>query len=162
KTLLLERKDIEVSQTNIYFHLNFLEEHGFIQVVATLHEGPHKRNKTKYYGRTARKLLVSEAHLRYETLEKRFREFEKLASTLGISLPENSWDSLKKYLELMDQLHHRWGNWVMEHEKSLIEEKIDGLEMLGFLIFLDNFNPECFSLLKEVHAKAQQIREKPF
>ena len=50
----------------------------------------------------------------------------------------------------------------MEHEKSLIDEKIDGLEVLSFLIFLDNFNPECFSLLKGIHAKGQQILEKPF
>lgn len=160
KKLLLERKEIEVSQTNIYFHLNILEEHGFIQVAAILHEGPHKRNKTKYYGRTARRLLVSETPFRYETCDKEFQEFEKLASALEISLPENFRDLPGQFLELKNHHHHIWGNWVMEHEKWFEEEKIDFLEVLGFLKFIDNANPAYFSLLKEVHEKAQQILER--
>ena len=60
KQLLKEKNDITISQTNLYFHLNILEKAGIIKTVATLLEGPHNRNKTKYYGRVARQLFITD------------------------------------------------------------------------------------------------------
>ena len=51
KELLEKRKDIVMSITNLYFHLDVLEEIGLINVVTTLQKGPHGRNKVKYFGR---------------------------------------------------------------------------------------------------------------
>jgi len=55
RRLLRETEDIEMSQTNLYFHINLMERAGLIQVVSRILEGRHK---VAYYGRVARTCLL--------------------------------------------------------------------------------------------------------
>lgn len=99
KELLERRINITMSSTNLYFHLDILQEIGLSKVVTTLQKGPHGRFKVKYFGRVARNLFVSveEVSLSYNT--KRFSEFQKLTNILQLSLPKDYSNLPQKLLE---------------------------------------------------------------
>ncbi|MHA2032826.1 MAG: winged helix-turn-helix domain-containing protein, partial [Candidatus Kariarchaeaceae archaeon] len=133
KKLLQEKNDIKISQTNLYFHLNKLEEVGMIKEVATLLEGPHKRNRTKYYGRVARHLFITDQQQSYERIGKQFGEFKRLADLLEIELPENFLELPKKYVELSQKHYSTLAHWLSSHESIIEREKINDSEIFEFL-----------------------------
>ncbi|MFW9997885.1 MAG: winged helix-turn-helix domain-containing protein [Candidatus Odinarchaeota archaeon] len=157
RQLLKERNTINISQTNLYFHLNVLEEAGIIQVPFILKEGPHKRNNTKYYGRVARYLLITDKESSYETYERYFFEFEKLATLLGILLPGDFQDLPKKYLEVENKRHNILASWLVSHETLFTENKINSSDIFEFLKFIDRTDPDYLAVLKETSEKIQGL-----
>ncbi|MHA1945238.1 MAG: hypothetical protein ACXAC6_02755 [Candidatus Hodarchaeales archaeon] len=147
KKLLYEKNDMKISQTNLYFHLNILENAGMIKTVTTLLEGPHKRNKTKYYGRVARHLFITDQEQSYERINKQFGEFKRLAELLKIELPENFTELPKKYVELSQKHYSSLAHWLSSHEAIIEREKIDDAAVFEFLKLINRYNQEHRSLL---------------
>ncbi|MFX1285591.1 MAG: hypothetical protein ACFFB5_18270 [Promethearchaeota archaeon] len=156
KELLEKRKEIVMSSTNLYFHLDTLQEIGLIKVVATLQKGPHGRNKVKYFGRVARNLFVGSEKISFESYTKRFNEFQKFANILELSLPKDYSNLPQKLLETKQQYYKVLGNWLVDHEDIIAKEKLDMGVLYDFLKMINEINPkykehfnEVFILLKK-------------
>ncbi|MFX0151380.1 MAG: winged helix-turn-helix domain-containing protein [Candidatus Hodarchaeota archaeon] len=158
--LLKERRDIKISRTNLYFHLNTLEKIGLIKVVTTILEGPHKRNKTKYYGRVARTLFVGSLEISTKKYEGMFVEFRKLANCLNIELPSN-YSELPKYIVEMNQnLYQRLAKWLIKNEELIIKENLEMSELFDFLKFIIRVNLIYFTNLKDISETLQNVINK--
>ncbi len=150
KKLLLERKDIKISQTNLYFHLNVLKDAGFIQVGAILLEGPDHRIKTNYYGRVARNLFITDQELSLEASKQQFMEFEKLAKKINLPLPKDFISLPRKYHDLMNERYKLLANWLVKQEPILEEGQINISDVFEFLKILDRLNPEFSQILGDL------------
>jgi DNA-binding transcriptional ArsR family regulator len=150
KELLYSRKEIEISTTNLYFHLNVLEEAGMIKIVTTLLEGPYKRNKTKYYGRVARNLFITDQEKSYSTYESQFNEFKKLADLLNLPINENLSEVAKKLVEVNQVHNQRIAKWLMSKEDLIEQEELNTSEIFEFLKLIDRFDPEYATLFKRI------------
>ncbi|MFX0016478.1 MAG: hypothetical protein ACFFB2_15760 [Promethearchaeota archaeon] len=156
KDLLRQRKDIIMSPTNLYFHLDSLQEMGFIKIVTALQKGRYGRNKVKYFGRVARNLFVSSEEVSISEYNERFDEFKKLAGLLDISLPRDYSELPQKLLETKQHYYKVLGNWLVEHEELIVEENLNLGVLYDFLKLINGINPrfhelfdELFSLLKQ-------------
>ena len=156
KEQLEKRKDITMSSTNLYFHLDILQEVGMIKVVTTLQKGPYGRNKVKYFGRVARSLFVSSEELSLSSYAEQFNEFEKLARILKLPLPNNYSDLPQKLLETKQEFYKVLGIWLVNHEEIIERENLDLGSIYEFLKIINAIHPrynnmfnEVFSLLKQ-------------
>lgn len=150
KQLLFDQKEIEISTTNLYFHLNVLEEAGMIKVVTTLLEGPFNRNKTKYYGRTARHLFITDQEKSLSTYETQFNEFKKLASLLNIPIEENIINIAKRFVDVNHEHNQRIAGWLTNKEDLIEQEELSTSEIFEFLKFIDRFDPEYAKLFESI------------
>ncbi|MFX0207944.1 MAG: hypothetical protein ACFFDT_18305 [Candidatus Hodarchaeota archaeon] len=155
KELLEKRKDIVMSTTNLYFHLDVLAEIGLIKVVTTLQKGPHGRNKVKYFGRVARNLFVGSEKISLASYTIRFKEFEKLANLKGLSLPKGYSDLPQKLLETKQHYYRVLGTWLVEHEDVIAKEKLDMGALYDFLKMINEINPKYKELFNEVFSLLQ-------
>ena len=155
KDLLEKRKDIAKSTTNLYFHLDVLEEIGLIKVVTTLQKGPHGRIKVKYFGRVARNLFVGSEKISLASYTTRFKEFEKLASLKGLSLPKGYSDLPQKLLETKQHYYRVLGTWLVDHEDVIAKEKLDIGALYDFLKMINEINPKYNELFNEVFTLLQ-------
>jgi DNA-binding MarR family transcriptional regulator len=145
---LLDRDGIKMSQHNLYFHLNKLEEIGYIKVVARLLEGRHK---VAYYGRTARSILRRDTEESLEKYEKWFQEMGRLSKS---KRPEFDMDRLEglaeEYLGIMRRRDRAQGEWMASNEESIYEGGIDSYSIFGLLQTLDVMDPELIGFIKKV------------
>jgi len=155
KELLERRKGIDMSTTNLYFHLDVLQELGLIKIVAMLQKGPHGRNKVKYFGRVARNLFVGSEKISLASYSQRFKEFEKLANILELSLPENYSNLPQKLLETKQHYYKVLGNWLVDHEDLIVKEKLDMGILYDFLKMINEINPKHNELFNEVFTLLQ-------
>ncbi|UCG01716.1 MAG: hypothetical protein JSW11_19155 [Candidatus Heimdallarchaeota archaeon] len=150
KEFLERKRDINMSSTNLYFHLDILQEIGLIKIVATLQKGPHGRNKVKYFGRVARNLFVGSEKISLLNYTKRFEEFQKLANILELSLPSDYSILPQKLLETKQQYYKVLGNWLVDHEDIIAKEKLDIGTLYDFLKMINEINPKYNDLFNEV------------
>ena len=145
---LLDRDGIKMSQHNLYFHLNKLEEIGYIKVVARLLEGRHN---VAYYGRTARTILRRDTEESLEKYERWFQEMGRLAKS---KRPEFDMDRLEglaeEYLGIMRRRDRAQGEWMASNEESIYEGGIDGYSIFGLLQVLDVMDPEYIEFIKKI------------
>ncbi|UCG89650.1 MAG: helix-turn-helix transcriptional regulator [Candidatus Heimdallarchaeota archaeon] len=156
KELLERRKNIDMSPTNLYFHLDILQEMGLIKIVATLQKGPHGRNKVKYFGRVARNLFVSSEAISISNYTKQFNEFQKLANILKLQLPKDYSNLPQKLLETKQQFYRVLGNWLVDYEELIEREKLDLGSLYEFLKVINAINPEYNNLFHEVFSLLKQ------
>jgi hypothetical protein len=138
------------SKTTLYFHLDTLSELGLIKVVATLHEGPHGRNKTKYFGRIARNLFTSSQDSMVENYKAQFNEFQKLAKFLGFKLPTNYPEIPKRISETHINFHRLFGEWLIKYEDLIGEQHLNMSLLYDFLKCVNSINPDYINLLNDV------------
>ncbi|UCE14097.1 MAG: helix-turn-helix transcriptional regulator [Candidatus Heimdallarchaeota archaeon] len=146
---LMKIHDVPISKTTLYFHLNILIELGLIQVVTTLLEGPHRRNKTKYFGRVARNLFISIGHASYENYKAQFDEFQKFAKIIGLKLPDNYPEIPRGISEMKEHFFRVFGKWLIEHEELIEEAKIDFGLLYDFLKNVNSIHPNYRNLLND-------------
>jgi DNA-binding MarR family transcriptional regulator len=145
---LLDKDGIKMSQHNLYFHLNKLEEIGYIKVVARLLEGRHN---VAYYGRTARTILRRDTEESLEKYERWFQEMGRLAKS---KRPEFDMDRLEglaeEYLGIMRKRDRAQGEWMASNEESIYEGGIDGYSIFGLLQVLDVMDSEYIGFIKKI------------
>ena len=120
-------------------------------IAKILNEGPHGRNKTKYYGRVARNLFISSTHASSEKYESQFKEFSKLAEILDIKLPEDFIEKSKKLNNLKESYYKILGKWLVGHENVIIKEKLDMAKLYEFLKNINSINPKYNNLFGDIY-----------
>jgi DNA-binding MarR family transcriptional regulator len=145
---LLDREGIKMSQHNLYFHLNKLEEIGYIKVVARLLEGRHN---VAYYGRTARSILRRDTE---ESLEKYERWFQEMGKVAKVKRPEFDMARLEglaeEYLEIMRRRDRAQGEWMASNERLIYEGEIDSYSIFGLIQTMDVMDSEYIGFIKKV------------
>lgn len=155
-----EEEKVQITRTKLYFHLNLLEEAGMIQVVATILEGPHKRNKTKYYGRTARSLFITDEEMSLNKYTTRFEEFKKFARLLEIPLSENYSELPKKIIEYNRKRYTKLAHWLAQYDSLIDQKNINVSEIFEFIKYIEAINPEQNKALKVLYENCQKAFEK--
>lgn len=155
-----KEEKITITRTKLYFHLNLLEEAGMISVVATILEGPHKRNKTKYYGRASRSLFITDQEMSLKQYQTRFEEYEKLANLIGIELPQNFSKLPKEILETDQKRYTKLAKWLSKHEILIDENNIDFSEVFEFMKYMDRINSDHIKILDQLHNSFHKELEK--
>lgn len=141
---LIER-DIEVSKTGIYFHINTLEQAGLIQLITFQLEG---RQKVAYYSRPARHLFVSETEAGLKKLDNWARQLESLAKVarLNESL-HNLGDLAEKYRNTRRERERILGEWLVARKDIIDQQDLDMSDLFELLKMIDSVNPEYVGLL---------------
>ncbi|MHA2278656.1 MAG: hypothetical protein ACXAC2_22995 [Candidatus Kariarchaeaceae archaeon] len=138
-----------MSKTTLYFHLDTLSEIGLIKTVAILHEGPHGRNKTKYFGRVARNLFLTSTKETCDNYISQFDEFQKMAKILEIKLPNNYSEIPERFNNTNERIYRVLGKWLIDHEEVIAEKKLDTSLLFEFLKKIYSIHPEFNEMLDE-------------
>ena len=142
--------------TALYFHMDILTELGLIKVVATLNEGPHGRNKTKYFGRVSRHLIVYNIDEECENYKLQFKEFEKFAKHVGIQIPRNLRSLGKQYSDTKKEYYQILGKWLIEHEEIIERENLNLNLLFDFLKNIVAIHPRQLDLLGNMFSILQK------
>ncbi|MFX0014455.1 MAG: winged helix-turn-helix domain-containing protein [Promethearchaeota archaeon] len=148
-------KDIKLSKSTLYFHLDVLVELGLIKLVAILHEGPYRRNKTKYFGRTARNLFITSSDDSIENYKEQFEEFQKFADIIGFKLPDNYPEIPKRYIDSDEHFFRIFGKWLLVHEEIIDEKRLSMGLLYEFLKCVNSIHPTYVQLLNELFQTLQ-------
>ncbi len=148
RKLLGEREDIEMSQTNLYFHLNILEKEGLIQVVSRILEGRHK---VAYYGRVARTIIHRDPEESLETYKRRFEEMRRLMKVKRPDFEIEQLDILsEELLEMKLRRDQALGEWMARNEALMNAEGIDSLIIFKFLKVIDSTHPDYVRFFRKI------------
>jgi len=148
KGLLEEREGIEMSQTNLYFHLNTLEEAGGITVVKRLPEGRHR---VAYYGRVGRLILPRDPEESLATYRRRFEELAKLVRAKHPGIDASELEELpEEYLRVKMRKDRIMADWISRQDPVMSREGIDGVLIYELLKDVFSIEPENIRLLKRI------------
>ena len=148
RRLLRETEDIEMSQTNLYFHINLMERAGLIQVVSRILEGRHK---VAYYGRVARTIIQRDPEDSLETYKRRFEEIGRLIGVKRPGFDTAQIDPLPiELLEIKKRRDRALGEWMARNEALMNAEGIDSLSIFEFLKVIDSVDPEYVRFFRKV------------
>ena len=148
RRLLQEREDIEMSQTNLYFHLNVMERAGLIQVVSKILEGRHR---VAYYGRVARTIIHRDPEDSLETYKRRFEEIGQLMGAKQPGFDSEQFRPMpEELLEIKKRRDRALGEWMARNEALMNAEGIDGLFVFDFLKVIDAVNPEYVRFFRKL------------
>jgi DNA-binding transcriptional ArsR family regulator len=136
--------------TALYFHLDTLTELGLIKEVITLPEGPHKRNLTKYFGRVARNLLLSNIDEEHDNFKRQFDEFQKFANLINLELPDDYSQKANQFNDLKQKYNQILGKWIIDHEEIIVQEKLNLNLLFEFLKSVNSIHPEYIGFFKEL------------
>ena len=148
RRLLQETENIEMSQTNLYFHLNVMDRAGLIRVVSRILEGRHK---VAYYGRVARTIIHRDPEDSLETYKRRFEEIGRLIGLKRPGFDVAQLDTLPgELLEIKGRRDRALGGWMACNEALMNAKGIDSLFIFEFLKVIDSVNPEYVQFFRKV------------
>ena len=139
-----------VKKSNLYFHLQKLEELEFIQVVDYI---PYGKREIAYYGRTARVFVTA----KYEDKENPVLHNEnipiliKLIKTISPDVTgEQINDSLNKVSGIYKYDHNSLTEWMRENEDILGASDIDFRDLHQLMSIIQRYNTTTSQGLKEI------------
>jgi len=142
--------------TALYFHLDILTELEMIKEVATLNEGPHGRNKTRYFGRVSRHLIVYNIDEECENFKLQFKEFENFAKLIGLNTPENLPSIGEKFSDLRKEKYQILGKWLIDQEEIIEKKNLDLNLLFDFLKNVVSIHPEYLKLFGDLFKLIQK------
>ncbi|MHA2423921.1 MAG: winged helix-turn-helix domain-containing protein [Candidatus Thorarchaeota archaeon] len=147
RKLLKKRANITMSATNVYFHLNTLEEHKLIHVVSTILE---KRHKVAYYGRSAQHLFIRPLESRLQSYVEQAEEFSKFAKALNLDFNYSKFESIpEKYHDIKSKREEVLGQWIIQNEEILEQKNLNMNRIFDFMKLIDSTNSEYLGLFRE-------------
>jgi hypothetical protein len=143
-----EREKYDLSLHSLYFHLQKLEEVGFIKTVAILKEGRHN---VAYYSRPAKVVLFKDTFTEDENIRNAFTSMMKLASILNPDLDASKTKEFyDRFNEInkknLDQIQRKIANF----QDQIYEANIDPNDIQRFFTLLNQINPDYVKLFSEV------------
>jgi len=148
KNLLKDREKIDISITNLYFHINKLLTAEFITVVETSKE---KRHKIAYYGRSARIIIFYDPEHQVRKHQEKFSEFGRFVKLLNPNLNVAELENLsEQYFELTEKHAERLAYWLAEYVELIDNESLDFIKIHDVLKLIDIINPEYSSILTKL------------
>ena len=139
----------EVLKPNLYFHLNFLEENGLIQVVDTYGKS---RNVSSYYGRTAKMFLLGEEKTKEDLEVLSHPNFKRFVKRVNPELDDKELEvTINKILKISKNDFTEIISWLGK-QMSFFEdlEGIDQHEIFNLLTFLRISDSEIFEGVKNL------------
>ncbi|NHJ47002.1 MAG: helix-turn-helix transcriptional regulator [Asgard group archaeon] len=143
-----ERKKYDISLHSLYFHLQKLEEVGFIKTIAILKEGRHN---VAYYARPAKVVLFKDSFAEDEKISSGFTSMMKLITTLNPEIDPRKFDKFKdRFNEInkksLDQIQRK----IAQFQDQIYEANIDPNDIQRFFTLLNQINPEYVKLFTEI------------
>ena len=143
-----EREKHDISIHSLYFHLQKLEDAGFIKTVAILKEGRHN---VAYYARTAKIVLFKDEFIEDEKLKEAFTSTLKVISLRNPNLDSTKFmEFYQRYNEInkknLDQIQRK----IAEFENDIYESNVDPNDIQRFFTLLNQINPEFVKLFDEI------------
>ena len=143
-----DRKKYEISLHSLYFHIQKLEEAGFIKTIAILKEGRHN---VAYYSRTAKVVLSKDTYTEDEKLSNAFNSMMKLATKINPDLDPKKFKEFEdRFHEInkkgLDQVQRKIGGF----QDQIYETNIDPNDIQQFFTLLNQINPEYVKLYSEI------------
>jgi hypothetical protein len=143
-----EREKYDLSLHSLYFHLQKLEEVGFIKTIAILKEGRHN---VAYYARSAKVVLFKDVFTEDEKISDAFTSMMKLATILNPDLDSKKVQGFyDRFNEInkksLDQIQRK----IAEFENQMYKANIDPNDIQRFFTLLNQINPEYVKLFKEI------------
>lgn len=113
----------EIKRSNLYYHINALEERGFITEVGLI---PKKNRLISYYGRTARVFLLDYGQEHQPELLSD-ENLPKLVASINPELSGKEIDSIIEGLALMYRKvdTEPITKWIEDHERQLRQSDVD-------------------------------------
>lgn len=147
-----ERMNQSLKLSNIYFHLQQLEENGFIMEVASVREGKHN---VRYYGRIA-KVFVFIEH--YDDPDKQKKEVKYVHSQISRLLKEINPKYNQKKLKILLNDIFRYQKvrfetmveWFEKQSETLEKANINVLKLYSFLELNRAYDQQGVELYKEL------------
>lgn len=154
RSMVEEQLDIEIQKSNLYFHLQKLEESGLIKVVDILkmYDKQSKRKKVfSFYGRTAKVFLSSGPK---ETKQLKVIKDERLLKLLMQLNPKMQENAVKKILTTIGEIDNNdfafFISWMNRYEKELINSEIDFRVIFDMVQILQFYDPIIFKSVIEL------------
>ena len=143
-----EREKYDISLHSLYFHIQKLEEAGFIKTIAILKEGRHN---VAYYSRTAKVVLSKDTYTEDEKLSNAFNSMMKLATKINPDLDPKKFKEFEdRFHEInkkgLDQVQRKIGGF----QNQIYETNIDPNDIQQFFTLLNQINPEYVKLYSEI------------
>ncbi|MFX1251763.1 MAG: hypothetical protein ACFFCZ_09160 [Promethearchaeota archaeon] len=141
------RLETKIKLSTVYFHLQELQKHGYIQIVTIIKQG---RSNIAYYGRTAKLFLfpnklnsLKETHF--------VQKLSELISELNPNQEEERTNELVKELRKLDiELEQVINKWIEENEEVINKISIDVKDLFHFLVILGISSPKIAKLQAEL------------
>jgi DNA-binding transcriptional ArsR family regulator len=144
-----ERLERKVKLSNIYFHLNRLEELGLISEIVTI---KGKKHDIAYYGRTAQLFHFGGSDPEYKTEdEERIQQtITKIIKTLNPAVETSKITELFEAVFTHKEVQTKArGTWMAENSDLLDSLEFDILDIDKFLELMQMATPEGYQLAKE-------------
>jgi len=141
-------KELDLSLHSLYFHIQKLEEVGFIKTVAILKEGRHN---VSYYGRVAKIVLFKENYKEDENIKNSFNAMSKIATLLN---PNHGSEKVMEFYddfvainkESLDIIQRK----LAKFEKQINDADIDPNDLQTFFTLMNSINPKFIKLFSEI------------
>jgi DNA-binding transcriptional ArsR family regulator len=155
-----DKEEEDISYTNLYFHLNKLEEVGAINKVANVIERSHK---IAYYGRTAHIILPSSPSYELKHYKDIFNEFGKFVQAIDPKIEiKDPLFITEKYYQLKSQRQQVLATVLADYEKILLEKNIDMNKLFESFKILDSqhsgYNAILFELI-DIFTKKLKVED---
>ena len=140
KNLLKEKEKIEISITNLYFHIHKLLAAEFITEIETVKE---KRHKIAYYGRSARIVIFYDSEHQVRKYQDMFSEFGNFMKLLNPSFDLVELKNIsEQYFELTEKRVEKLAYWLAQYEDLIDNANLDFINILDVLKLIDTSDPE--------------------
>ncbi|MHA2250575.1 MAG: hypothetical protein ACXAD7_09435 [Candidatus Kariarchaeaceae archaeon] len=151
KLLVEDELGFEIQKSNLYFHLQKLEESGLIKVVDVIKivDKQSKRKKPySFYGRTAKMFLLGGPREKKELALLKHDGFIDLILKLN---PEINADTVKNILTQVATISENdfsyFISWMNQYEKELDETNVDFREIFGLVNMLKFHDSAIFDAI---------------
>ncbi len=154
KLLVEEKLNYEIQKSNLYFHLQKLEDSGLIKVVDVIKivdKQSRRKKPYSFYGRTAKMFLLGGPREKNELAifkEKSFMDF-----ILKLN-PEIKKDSVKDVLNrvaiIRENDFHFFISWMNLYETELDETGADFRDIFGLVNMLKFHDPAIFDAITKL------------
>ena len=137
----------KIKKSNLYFHLQKLEEFGFIEVVDSL---PYGKREIAYYGRTARVFVPKASKYKRETpmLDD---NIPALVKTINPDITDEQIEAtLNKLAGIQNYDGQAQLEWMVNNEDNLRASEIDLRELHGYLSIIQRYNETVCQGVKEM------------
>ncbi|NHJ05253.1 MAG: ArsR family transcriptional regulator [Candidatus Heimdallarchaeota archaeon] len=143
-----EREKFDLSLHSLYFHLQKLEEVGFIKTIAILKEGRHN---VAYYARSAKVVLFKDVFTEDEKIKIAFTSMLKLISSRNPDLDSTLFmEFYYKFNEINKVSLEKIQRKIAEFQDQIYEANIDPNDIQRFFTLINQINPEFVKLFNEI------------
>jgi len=135
-----------IKLSNVYFHLQKLQDAGFVETVATLREGKHD---VTYFGRTAKIFLFGEPQITdlEDTSSPWIKSLTNLLTYLSPKInTETATTLIQEYMQASIASHNATVTWIEKHEDLITQFNIDLQSLFRFFEAIGSSDAEIVKL----------------